>query len=253
MRPMRASLFPPERARTLAERALRVCANPDCQLPAPEGVATAIVAPTRAEASPADFGTLDNGIWLCGGCAAQVEANRALWPSGRLRTWARESAALIGTHLAPLPAVGVRPVREAPGVHELSITNRWERGAVRLAVAWQWPGAVDRLEGDQCLARVQADGLGFFSEGEMGPGESRAVRVRLRGGPAALGVAELLEAGARSARLSFGRGVMRFSTAGLEAERSFVVPLEVDTARGELLSIAVDDDVAGWALRGRVG
>lgn len=249
MRPMRASLFPPERARTLAERALRVCTNPDCQLPAPEGVATAIVAPTRAEASPADFGTLDNGIWLCGGCAAQVEANRALWPSGWLRTWARESAALIGTHLAPLPAVGVRPVREAPGVHELSITNRWERGAVRLSVAWQWPGAVERLEGDQSLVRVQADGLGFISEGEMGPWERRAVRVRVRG----RAEAEMLEAGSRTARLSFGRGVMRFSTAGLEAERSFVVPLEVDTARGELLSIAVDDDVAGWALRGRVG
>jgi len=244
---MRPSLFSPDRACTLAERALRVCANPDCQLPAPEGVATAIVAPVRAEANPAEFGTLDNGVWLCAACAVQVEANRALWPNGRLRAWAQEQARLLTLHLAPLPTVGVRPVRGAPGAHDLTFGNRWERGAVQVFVAWQWPGPVEPMEGAEALARVGEDGMSLTSEAELAPGDQETARVRWR---AEAGV-EVLEAGPRAARLCFGRGVMRYTTAGLQAERTFVVPLEVDAARGEVLSIAVDGDVAAWALRGR--
>lgn len=244
---MRPSLFSPDRARTLAERALRVCANPDCQLPAPEGVATAIVAPVRAEANPAEFGTLDNGVWLCAACAVQVEANRALWPNGRLRAWAQEQARLLKFHLAPLPTVGVRPMRGEPGAHELRFANYWEGGGTLVSVAWQWPGRVERTLGTEALARVGEDGMSFTSEAELAPGDWETVRVRWR---AEAGV-EVLEGGPRAARLCFGRGVMRYTTAGLQAERTFVVPLELDAARGELLSIAVDDDVAAWALRGR--
>ncbi len=244
---MRPALFSPDRARTLAERALRVCANPDCQLPAPDGVATAIVAPVRAEANPAEFGTLDNGLWLCAACAVQVEANRTLWPNGRLRAWAQEQARLLTLHLAPLPTVGVRPVRGVPGAHDLSVGNYWERGAVQVSVAWQWPGPVERTEGPECLVRVGEDGRSFTSEADLAPGRWETVRVRWR----TEARVEVLEAGPRAARLCFGRGLMRYATAGLKAERSFVVPLELDATRGELLSIAVDDDVAAWALRGR--
>lgn len=247
--------FADARVRTLAERALDRCVNPECGVDAPDGQAVAIVALRPLPTGQVLGDELDNGLWLCARCAAAVAAARERLPGRLLRAWAAEAEAWAARRRPPLPEVRVRPVREAGGgVHELVVGNRDERLPIEVVLEWQWPEAVDPSDapaeeaGGTALAPVHVGPREFATRARLAAGQRVAARLRSAATPA---VAELLAPGRREARALFGRGVAHFELAGRPRRRTFVVPLDYDDRTRELTSIAVDDDVATWSLRDR--
>lgn len=186
-------MFPAVRQTTLAERAARVCSNPDCRqrtvLAAAghfevQGEVCSILPIPITPLGPAaleELGSLDNGLWLCTRCAGVVNEERPAFRPRLLRSWREEHEGWVRATgaLPDLPEVWVRPLRGLPGVergvdrvHELIVGNRsplrFEPLVMRLQLPEQVisllelpPGLAIRLEdGDPLgLGRTPFEGI----------------------------------------------------------------------------------------------
>jgi len=212
------------------------------------------VVPARGPLAAAVADDLDNGLWVCPACATSIAGARERIPPRVLRAWAAELEREAARRRPPLPDVRVRRWSGGEaGATEVVVVNRSERVTLEVELTWQWPERVVSVQHPGAAEPVEAAApdaaSSFRTTARVVPGQALAVVVRSE--PAVAHV-EVLAPGDRHARTSFGRGVAHFELDGTALRRTFVVPLDHDARRRELTSVAVDDDVAAWNLRGRV-